>query len=282
MLTRLKELATQAASANSNQNLTDIDAEGEKLVQEIDRIANSTTFQGTSLLTGYGTHSSDAPMTTANAYDFNVENAIEGTYVVSGTADTQIKITHTDSGTSQTITVQQVDGENTFNFTQFGISFKTTAAFDTGNLTVLANDIDGMNITTNDSTFQVGETNDANYQISFQLDSATTTVLSVQAADVDMTSLSNAQGAMDKIDAAITALNTTRAKIGAIQNRLGYTYDNLAIAVENASAANSVIKDVDMAAEMVSFTKNQILMQAGTSMLAQANMAPQQVLSLFG
>jgi flagellin len=65
-------------------------------------------------------------------------------------------------------------------------------------------------------------------------------------------------------------------------NRLGYAASNLATTVENMQAAESVIRDVDMAAEMTMFTKNQIMMQAGTAMLAQANMMPQQVLALFG
>jgi flagellin len=69
--------------------------------------------------------------------------------------------------------------------------------------------------------------------------------------------------------------------VGSAQNRLGYAASNLSITLENFTAAESAIRDVDMAAEMTSFTKNQILVQAGVSMLAQANMAPQNVLSLF-
>ena len=65
-------------------------------------------------------------------------------------------------------------------------------------------------------------------------------------------------------------------------NRLSYAAANLSTTVENMQAAESVIRDVDMAAEMTAFTKSQILLQAGTAMLAQANMAPQQILSLFG
>ena len=79
-----------------------------------------------------------------------------------------------------------------------------------------------------------------------------------------------------------TILSKLRGDIGAAQNRLNYAAANLATTVENISAAESVIRDVDMAAEMTTFTKNQILLQAGTAMLAQANLAPQQVLALFG
>jgi flagellin len=99
---------------------------------------------------------------------------------------------------------------------------------------------------------------------------------------LELDSASNAQAALDTIDAAISTLAQRRGDIGAAQNRLGYAAANLATTIENVTAAESVIRDVDMAAEMTSFTKSQILMQAGTAMLAQANMAPQNILSLFG
>ncbi len=84
------------------------------------------------------------------------------------------------------------------------------------------------------------------------------------------------------IDAAIDNISTARSTFGAVQNRLEHTLNNLAIYSENLSASVSQIKDVDMAAEMVNFTKLQILQSAGTSMLAQANSAPQSVLKLLG
>jgi flagellin len=93
---------------------------------------------------------------------------------------------------------------------------------------------------------------------------------------------SDAQSALDTIDSAINSLATIRGNVGAAQNRLSYAAANLSTTIENVQAAESVIRDVDMASEMTDFTKNQILLQAGTAMLAQANMAPQQVLSLFG
>ena len=86
----------------------------------------------------------------------------------------------------------------------------------------------------------------------------------------------------ETIDTAIGSLNDKRGDIGAYMNRLSYASANLSSTIENVTAAESVIHDVDMAAEMTTFTKNQILLQAGTAMLAQANMAPQAVLSLFG
>ena len=96
-----------------------------------------------------------------------------------------------------------------------------------------------------------------------------------------MDTATKAQSFLTTIDAAIGTLNGKRGDVGAAQNRLSYASANLATTIENITAADSVIRDVDMAAEMTSFTKNQILLQAGTAMLAQANQAPQMVLSLF-
>jgi flagellin len=84
------------------------------------------------------------------------------------------------------------------------------------------------------------------------------------------------------LDEAIEQVSAERSKLGAMQNRLDHTINNLGVAAENLSAANSRIRDVDMAAEMMNFTRNQILIQAGTAMLAQANARPQSVLQLLG
>ncbi|HET7486356.1 MAG TPA: flagellin, partial [Acidimicrobiales bacterium] len=83
------------------------------------------------------------------------------------------------------------------------------------------------------------------------------------------------------ISNAISSVSTTRASLGAYQNRFEHTIANLSVAVENLSASESRIRDTDMAQEMVQFTRSQILTQAGTAMLAQANQAPQQVLQLL-
>ncbi len=85
----------------------------------------------------------------------------------------------------------------------------------------------------------------------------------------------------DKLQAAITEVSTQRAELGAIQNRFEHTVKNVNVAIENLSASESRIRDTDMASEMVSFTRSQILSQAGTAMLAQANQIPQGVLSLL-
>jgi flagellin len=97
----------------------------------------------------------------------------------------------------------------------------------------------------------------------------------------DLTSTANAVTAIGTLDTALKDVSTVRAKLGAFQNRFEHTINNLNVAVENLSASESRIRDTDMASEMVNFTKSQILSQAGTAMLAQANQAPQSVLKLL-
>jgi flagellin len=105
----------------------------------------------------------------------------------------------------------------------------------------------------------------------------TTSTLTTQIGTIDVTTTTS----ISAIDAAIQNVSTMRGQFGAVQNRLEHTLNNLATYQENLMASESRIRDVDMAAEMVEFSKNQILQQAGTSMLAQANQAPQAVLSLL-
>ena len=110
------------------------------------------------------------------------------------------------------------------------------------------------------------------------------TTASVGSDAVDISSIdltSDADGAIGTIRDAIASVSTTRGDLGAIQNRLETTVRNLQVSIENLSASESRIRDTDMAAEMANFTRNQIMLQAGTSMLAQANAIPQNVLSLL-
>ena len=104
---------------------------------------------------------------------------------------------------------------------------------------------------------------------------------SLGVGSLDFTSLTGASAALASIDAAITTVSNQRANLGAVQNRFEHTIANLSVAAENLSASESRIRDTDMAQEMVAFTRAQILTQAGTAMLAQANSAPQSVLSLL-
>ena len=99
---------------------------------------------------------------------------------------------------------------------------------------------------------------------------------------IDVTSSdATAQQSIKNIDAAIANISSTRANLGAVQNRLEHTVSNLGVAVENLTASESRIRDTDMAKEMVTYTRNSILSQAGTAMLAQANQVPQSILQLL-
>jgi flagellin len=125
-----------------------------------------------------------------------------------------------------------------------------------------------------DRTFQVGY--DSADSITIVASSALAD-FSTDIAALDITSAT----ASDDVQAQITAVSTQRAELGAIQNRFEHTINNVNVAIENLSASESRIRDTDMAQEMMSFTRSQVLSQAGTAMLAQANQAPQGVLSLL-
>jgi flagellin len=137
-------------------------------------------------------------------------------------------------------------------------------------------------------TFQVGANTASADQIAVNLGTAAfgsvTAVTGFDSTGLGVVSLSlvtAASAAIDALDTAIKGVSTARATLGAYQNRFEHTINNINTAVENLSASESRIRDTDMAQEMVSFTRSQILTQAGTSMLAQANQAPQNVLSLL-
>lgn len=111
---------------------------------------------------------------------------------------------------------------------------------------------------------------------------AATGIIGTDLSAVDLsTSDATAQAALATLDTAIGNVSTVRANLGAVQNRLEHTVANLGVAIENLTASESRIRDVDMAAEMVNYTRNSILSQAGTAMLAQANQVPQGILSLL-
>jgi flagellin len=136
-----------------------------------------------------------------------------------------------------------------------------------------------VNVNTDDNalTFHIGANSGQNTKLTVQDMSAQS--LGVDA--VDLTTQTNADAAITTIDNAINTVSAQRAALGAMQNRLEHTINNLGTSSENLSAAESQIRDVDMAEEMSNYTKNNILVQAATSMLAQANQQPQSVLGLL-
>jgi flagellin len=290
MLTRLKELATQAASANAGANLDKISAEANKLVDEIDRIAQSTEYADTKLINGtYGVTYNAA--TTALTQSSNGYSGITGmqaskTYTITSTLTGTVgTMTVSSSGIGGATDVETVyftpptsgsGGTKDVFFTQTGLTVTVTEDFDS--------DLDGAVTagSSGSSSFQIGAENDSNNRVSFTLGNVRKSSSGLNVESISLSSAAGAQSALDIIDTAISSLNSERGKIGAYMNRLSYASANLSSTIENVTASESVIRDVDMAAEMVTFTKNQILLQAGTAMLAQANMAPQQVLALFG
>ena len=280
ILTRMKELATQASSANAATDIGKVSAEYDTLVLEIDRIAGSTKYAGTDLVNGNFTagNSLTAGSSTwddaANVYDITVTNAAAGAYTV---AYTNNVLTMTSGNVSEAKTI--VAGAQTVNFGTFGLSFKTTTAATTAAIGAAMAGVQTVAAGANSKNFQVGYEKGTTSQIGVSIDSIASTTLGVAAGDI--ATATGAYNSLQTLDSAIGALATSRGEVGSYQNRLQYAGSNLAITLENFTAAESAIRDVDMAAEMTTFTKNQILVQAGTAMLSQANQAPQQVLSLF-
>jgi flagellin len=278
ILTRLKELATQGSSANASGSATDISNEVTALLAEVDRISESTEYNGEKVLRGYGTetYSYSAGLDSASdrlavgLSNVSVSGVTDNTaYTFSAT--TTDALTLIKGGDRETHSVG--DGAQTVNFSSLGITLDLGANYVA---TAASLDAETLKFTASGGKFITGTKCDANHWINVTIDK-------VSKADLSLTGVTGtAVGDLDTINSAIDALASSRAEIGANMNRLGYAAANLATTIENTQSAESAIRDVDMASEMTTFTKNQILIQAGTSMLAQANMAPQNVLSLFG
>lgn len=127
--------------------------------------------------------------------------------------------------------------------------------------------------------FQVGANNSANEQLTLTLTSSDSTTLGVNGVNVGTTA--GAQSAISTIDAAIATVSASRSQIGATQNQLGYTINNLQTTIQNVTASRSNITDADLATEVTAMSQAQILTSAATSVLAQANSAPQAILKLL-
>lgn len=127
-------------------------------------------------------------------------------------------------------------------------------------------------------SIQVGADSSQKIDVTF---GANTAYAGLVASDIQVTDEATAASAISKIDGALKALNTERSSLGTAQNRMGYAISNLATSIENQSAAKSRIMDTDYASETSKLSRSQILQQAGTAMLAQANSAPNSVMSLL-
>jgi len=284
MLVRLKELATQAASANAGSNLDKLNAEGNALIDEIERIAQVTKYAGTKLINGtFGVGVSSASTATPTAGVTTAQGMIaQETYNLSYAAGSagKVNVTVTTGDGSWTISDVAIPdaGEKTqVTFSAFGltVTFNENLSSGLGPATIIGTD-------TGNATFQVGSESDSYNRISISLGDVTPGASGLNISKDQLDNAIEAQAFLTTINTAISTLNDRRGEIGALQNRLGYAAANLTATIENVTASESVIRDVDMALEMTEFTKNQILIQAGTAMLAQANMEPQLVLALFG
>lgn len=285
ILTRLKELATQAASDNvSDDDRKALDTERAQLVEEIDKIAQNTTYGATKLLFGERTISSpgaslisDYGIVTIDAsgalragtYKLEVsvpENSSTVTLILYGSdSEGQVKVVQKPSGQQQT----------EIRFEDYGISVKINASItnisDKNSFTVQVSGVPGFK-------YQLGSNNDENDQIEVALKDMTTESLGL-SGKID--TRDSAQNYMVQVDNAINKVNEARATIGAAQNQITYHIANLEAMYENTRAAVSTIKDADFAREMAEFTKYQIITQSGIAMLAQANQLPQLILSLM-
>lgn len=277
MLERMKELAAQAASDSVDAaGRSRITTEYQALRSEIDRTVSTVKFQGNALLNGAFGATIDSSSTVLGAatgvYQVRLTGAGTGALTFSSGSNV---VTLTNGSTSQTLGVTSAT-KQTLNFTAFGVSVDTNqavgAATVAGNLTVGAGSGSFLvsasgQYSTNDQITISGS--------SLDLRSSTLTIAT------DPSSLANAQTALAQIDVAITQVNVAVGVIGSLQSRIETATENVRTTVQNFAAAESTIRDLDMAEEMTSFTKNQILVQAGTAMLAQANSAGQSVLQLL-
>jgi len=282
MLTRMRELAVQAASDSvSDSDRDSINQEFTQLRQEIDRIASVTEYNGASLIDG--TYQGNTVSTGSTAYsedgvvEITLTGASTGTYTFTdATGDTTVTLSNGTITETVDYSSAPTTGNTTIlNFSTLGIQVKINWNYEAG-------DLSGKTDAGTGGVFQVGADNTSNDRISFSIDNMKATGSNLDLGSVDLSTRSGAQSAIDAIDSAIDAVNTERGELGAIQNRLTYTIANVNNAAENLQASESTIRDADFAEEITQFTRAQILVQAGTAMLAQANVAPQAVLQLLG
>ena len=304
ILQRMRELAVQSATdTNTTTDRGEIQKEINNLLEEVDRISNETQFNGQKLLNGeYNGKVFHIGANQGQKMDAEIAN-------MGADALGEGKIT----GTKSTDTITVADTEITINAKDAGAAYR-------GATVKFATDAAGYNKDTNTITVKVTRTGDAFAfagpqvdgkdvldtiaGVSFGTEAAAdafaaaigsgTAVLKDGGTGVNALSVTrdgvttggvltrdDANKAIEVIDAAIQSVSSERAKLGGVQNRLEHTINNLGATSENLAASESRIRDVDMAKEMMEFTKNNILSQASQAMLAQANMQPQSVLQLL-
>ena len=311
ILQRMNTLAVESANGTyKDEDRANLQKELDHLNTEIDRISTSTKFNEISLLDGSlgNTHNvtvsstNDLHVTGVTVQGGNSLNATDGAALVDNVtatyakASTKLSLTFATSlPTGVTFAAQTNDGTQksyTFTATVSGSATAAVKAAWTGvSITVnmsqaLADGDDTKTVVFNDAvtgngplSFQVGAENVADQRASLTLGNMDSTTLGTKAINIG--NQTGAQNAIDTIKSAIASVSTTRADLGALQNELEHTANNLGTMSENLTSAESTIRDVDMTDEYVQYSKNQILSQAANAMLAQANTQPQNVLSLL-
>lgn len=294
MLQRMRDLAVQASNTGANGGPTGeavkaANAEVTQLKEAINQIATTTQFNGTKLLDNAGPLTFQVGANAGETLSVNLKDV--QTAALGGT--TKVSAINLESAATPAVAAvftQTAAAGNIASGTAIAIgtaSFTTTAAHDTstsgGRTSFLAD-------------FAANGTLKDHYDASF--DGSNKLVMTAKVAgDVTATTMTGVAGtettvgaaavdsgattAIKSIDEAIKQVSSFRAGLGAAQNRLEHTISNLSVTAENLSASESRIRDADMAQEMLGFTRSQILSQAGTAMLAQANQSSQGVLSLL-
>jgi flagellin len=301
ILIRMRELSVQSASSTINdQNREALQAEYSQLTSEIDRIAMSTTYNDQNLLAGFG-NNIDADSTaltisdTSGVMNVKITGALTGSYLFEdlGGDDADGNITLGNGVVTQTIRVAtMLDGNDVAtgtsmiaNFDRLGIQV-TLAGTDVENATgsYTDGDLDGQTIIINGGTggsLQVGPDDGVNDRIELSIDDmrASGTLLNLNTTSI--ATLTSSRASITTIDEAIFKVANQRGDLGAYQNRLAFTISFTENEIENIQNSESSISDADIAAEVTAFTRAQILSQAATSMLAQANVVPQTAVSLL-
>jgi flagellin len=203
-----------------------------------------------------------------------------GSDLVVGEANFGVKSTGEASAVLKDSSDNTIDSQRIENDTQRVDLGSTGLSFSTGTLVDGEETTFDINTSTQDNSvkFQIGANEGQNMELG--INDMRTTALGVNG--IDVSTQTDADNAITTLDDAIASVSEERSKLGAVQNRLDHTINNLNTAEENLTAAESRISDVDMAKEMMNMSKQQILSQAGTAMMAQANQLPQGVLQLLG
>lgn len=309
MLQRMRDLAVQSSSSGSydTEAKTAAQKEFNQLNSELDRIGSTTAFGKTKLLDGsFG--QANAITSAATVPTASLPNDGTGSVKFSITKLAGVDLSATpitvDTGTipagatardvadainSATSTALKLAGK-----TGNEVTFSAKATLDGTGYTFKAGGSESFSLTDTSGLATLGLAGDSTKIAMantgrFQIGANAGEKLDISIGGVDSRSLftngvdltNNADAAITTVDAAIKSVSSDRATLGAYQNRFEHTINNLNVTVENLSASESRIRDTDMAQEMVGYTRNQILTQAGTAMLSQANQASQNVLSLL-